>query len=41
MRTESIQGEIITDNLKIDLATQTLDVSMFDIKKEVTVNIRK
>lgn len=41
VRTESIQGEIIADNLKIDLATQTLDVSMFDIKKEVTVNIRK
>ena len=41
VRTESIQGEIIADNLKINLASQTLDVSMFDIKKEVTVNLRK
>ena len=41
VRTESVQGEVVADNLKINLASQTLDVSMFDIKKEVTVNLRK
>ena len=41
VRTESVEGEIIADNLKINLASQTLGISMFDIKKEVTVNLRK
>mgnify|MGYP005990726255 FL=1 len=40
VRTESIQGSIIADNLKFDLSSQTLDVTMFS-DKQVNVELKK
>ena len=40
VRTESVQGNIMADNLKFDLSLQTLDVTMFD-DDQVNMELKK